>query len=150
MKAVLDTNVWLDWLVFDDPLVRGLREDVGAGRVQLVASTRGRDELADVIVRPAVVLQGAAARARRGLPPLEAPEALAAFDRLVLRQEPSRACELVCSDPDDQCFLDLAVSIDARLLITKDRALLRLARGARARFGLTIVAPARLPRAADL
>jgi predicted nucleic acid-binding protein len=49
---------------------------------------------------------------------------------------------LVCRDPDDQMFVDLAVATGARWLLTRDRALLALARHARP-FGLEVVAPPR-------
>ena len=51
---------------------------------------------------------------------------------------------LDCRDPDDQRFVDLAVAQSARYLLTRDRALLALARGARKRFGLLIIQPERL------
>ena len=47
---------------------------------------------------------------------------------------------LRCTDPDDQCFIDLAVSRRTPWLITRDHALRRLARRARA-FGVAVVTP---------
>jgi predicted nucleic acid-binding protein len=47
---------------------------------------------------------------------------------------------LRCSDPDDQVFIDLAAEAGARWLLTHDRALLRLARRARA-LGVQIAQP---------
>ena len=32
---VLDTNVWLDWLVFDDPAVAPLKSAVAGGRAEI-------------------------------------------------------------------------------------------------------------------
>jgi predicted nucleic acid-binding protein len=46
----------------------------------------------------------------------------------------------MCRDPLDQKFLDLAVSVRAGWLITRDRDLLKLARKTR-RQGLLIVTP---------
>jgi predicted nucleic acid-binding protein len=46
-----------------------------------------------------------------------------------------------CTDPDDQVFIDLALACKARWLLSKDRALLKLARRARA-LGLSIQPPA--------
>src|SRR6185503_16561395 len=34
-RLVLDTHVWLDWLVFDDPGIARLRNAVGTGRAQV-------------------------------------------------------------------------------------------------------------------
>lgn len=141
--AVLDTNVWLDWLAFEDPLVAPLRAAVQQGRVRLLSLARGRDELAGVLARPAVRLQAGAARARRGLPPdLDLAAALARFDAIVRIRPTPPSCGLACRDPDDQCFVDLAVAQRARWLFTKDRALLALARQAHRRFGLSIAGPA--------
>lgn len=135
---VLDTNVWLDWLVFDDPAIGTLRQALRAG-VQPVASAAMRAELADVLARPQFALD-AAAQAR----------CLQRFDRWVVPCEagtPATAPALRCSDPDDQIFIDLARTRRAVALLTRDKALLRLARRAR-EAGLTICRPAdfRAPR----
>jgi predicted nucleic acid-binding protein len=142
--AVLDTNVWLDWLVFADPGVDALRSQVRDGRIRLLSLPRGRDELA----RDAVRAQAVAARRRRGLhddgehDPLRA---IVEFDAIVEIRPAAAFCGLACRDPDDQCFVDLAVAHRARWLLTKDRALLSLARAARRHFDLRIVPPAAFP-----
>ncbi len=144
-KIVLDTNVWLDWLVFDDPRVRALRAAERAGRVRIVACVEARAELAEVLGRPQLIAQGLASRARRGVAQFEATRLLEEFDAAVSLDERAPACGLVCSDPDDQRFVDLAVAHSAQYLLTRDRALLALARGARSRFGLLITQPERVP-----
>ena len=50
------------------------------------------------------------------------------------------AAALRCADRDDQMFLELAARCDANLLVTKDKALLRL-RG-RTKLGFRILKPA--------
>src|SRR5438270_12254695 len=35
VRLVLDTQIWLDWLVFDDPSVRDLRVAVETGRAEI-------------------------------------------------------------------------------------------------------------------
>jgi len=56
---------------------------------------------------------------------------------------------LACTDLSDQKFLDLAHTARADWLVTKDKALLKLARRARA-LGLQIVEPgAAMSRALD-
>ena len=35
MRLVLDTNVWLDWLVFDDPSVATITAAIAAKRAQV-------------------------------------------------------------------------------------------------------------------
>jgi predicted nucleic acid-binding protein len=142
-RAVLDTNAWLDWLVFDDPSVGALRAARETGELDIVGSPRGRAELADVLSRPSTRAHAERASARRGSPaPLPAAALLLArYDALVRAADDPPACGLLCRDTDDQPFLDLAVACGARWLLTKDRALLALARSAQRRFGLAIVCP---------
>ena len=145
MKAVLDTNVWLDLALFEDPAAMTLRAALDEDRMHVLATRRMRDELAAVLARPAVLAQADIARSRRGLDARRPEQALEVFDahaRLVVAEKP---CGLICTDPDDQCFLDLAVGQRARWLLSKDRALLRLARRARTLHGLLIGPTALLP-----
>jgi len=143
MRAVIDTNAWLDWLVFEDPAIHALRDAVLDGRLQPVASERLRAELADVLRRAPLLAQACAARSRRGLPPEPPPldGLLLRFDALCMRAPDAIHCGLACSDPDDQFWLDLAVEQRASWLISKDRALLKLDRQAMKRFGLRISTP---------
>ena len=114
---VIDTNIVLDLLVFDDPRWAALRAALAAGTLQWLATAPMRVELARVLGYPLIV--------RRLAKDARAPEAvLAAFDaqaRLV-EGTPPRA-RFVCKDPDDQVFIDLAVMHRARLL-SKDQAVL--------------------------
>ncbi len=128
---VIDTNVVLDWLLFDDPSVRGLADAVQTCRVDWIATADMRDELAHVLGRGLAAQRGARAEA-----------VLAAFDarvRSVPRPQPL-APGWRCSDPDDQKFVDLARDAGARWLLSRDRAVLKLARRARA-CGWQILAP---------
>lgn len=135
MKAVLDTNAWLDWLVFDDPSARPLGLAAEAGSVTLLACAATRAEWLAVI-----------ARGRFGLDPSTQAAIALRYDRhvtLLADAEPSTLATpaLVCRDPDDQKFLELAVASGADFLVTRDKALLRLARQAQQRHGLAIVGP---------
>lgn len=130
--AVVDTNVWLDWLVFGDAVIAPLRTAVTGGRLELVACTRIRDEVLDVIRRPQIAARCA-----------DLDAAAQEFHRRVRLTDTPPACGLPCSDPDDQVFLDLAVSERAAWLISKDRDLLSLAGKAHRRFSLQIAPPAR-------
>jgi predicted nucleic acid-binding protein len=68
---------------------------------------------------------------------------LACFDRLAQPSpDPPRpqAGPLLCSDPDDQVFIDLALSRKVGWLLTRDRALLKLKRRAAAQ-GVVIAPP---------
>ncbi|MEP6740117.1 MAG: PIN domain-containing protein [Caldimonas sp.] len=127
---VLDTNVVLDWLLFDDPRCAALTEAIGTGRVRWLASTEMRDELEDVLTR------GIAPKRKR-----DPAAVLAQWDRWAVIAEPGdqpSPRELRCSDGDDQKFIDLALQVRAAALISRDRAVLKLARRA-ALHGLTIV-----------
>lgn len=130
--AVVDTNVWLDWLVFGDAVVAPLRAAVAGGHLELVACERIRDEVLDVIHRPQIAGRCADLGA-----------AAAEFHRRVRLAASPPDCGLPCSDPDDQVFLDLAVAEGAAWLISKDRDLLSLATKAHRRFALRIAPPAR-------
>jgi putative PIN family toxin of toxin-antitoxin system len=129
-RAVIDTNVLLDFWVFDDPGARPLRAALEGGRVNALRSGDSVDELTQVIMREKFDL---ATEARFGI--------LREWDRLATPVERVFAAPLACSDPHDQKFLDLAYTARADWLVTKDKALLKLARRAR-RDGLLIVAPA--------
>ena len=128
-RAVIDTNVLLDFWVFDDPIARPLRTALESGRLIALRDGATVDELADVVARIKFDLS-----AHRQM------EILRLWDRLsqpVGRVFPSR---LHCTDPLDQKFLDLAVSARADWLVSKDKAVLKLARKARA-DGLAILRP---------
>lgn len=129
LRIVLDTNVVLDWLVFDDPLARGWSQAIVTGIVEWVVTDSIYAEWQRVLEYDAV---------RRRSP---GPSALEAWHRHARRcHEPPR-CVLRCADPDDQVFIDLAVAEGARWLLTKDRALLALARPA-ARLAVQVGPPA--------
>ena len=130
--AVVDTNVWLDWLVFGDAVVAPLRAAVSGGHLELVACVRIRDEVLDVIRRPQIAVRCA-----------DLDAAADTFHRHVRLADPPPDCGLTCTDPDDQVFLDLAVAERAAWLISKDRDLLSLASKAHRRFALRIAPPAR-------
>lgn len=120
-RAVLDTNVFLDCWVFDDPAARALKAALETGRVRAVRSAATDDELADVLARPQFSLAPAARTVLLNEWALRA--SLHAVDV---------ACPIRCADPDDQKFLDLALAARAHALFTKDKALLATAPGARA------------------
>ena len=127
--VVLDTNVVLDWLVFRDARVVPLVAAIQGGRVQWLACAAMREELAHMLGH----------RTLASWTP-DPDRALAVFDSLSIPRDPPPPTRLKCSDADDQVFVDLAVATGARWLVTHDRALLSLARRARA-FELAVVVP---------
>ena len=52
MRLVLDTNVWLDWLVFRDAEVAPLRAAVEQGRARVFIDAACEAELARVLAYP--------------------------------------------------------------------------------------------------
>ena len=129
-RVVLDTNVWLALWFFREPGVEGLRDALARGALIPVRSAATDFELAEVLARPN--LFNVANDRQAGL--LREWEAHA---ELVVDIAPA-PCR--CRDPDDQKFLDLALSAGARWLITRDRDLLKLRKKVRS-AGLTIAAP---------
>ena len=117
--VVIDTNIALDLLVFEDPAWGLLTVRLAAGELHWLASAAMRTELERVLGYPLIARR----MAQRELQP---PAVLADFDTRVrmLDGTPPRA-PCVCSDPDDQVFIDLAVAHGA-LLLSKDRAVLSM------------------------
>ena len=135
---VLDTNAVLDWLVFADPAAQPLGAAVCNAEVRWIATPEMLAELHDVLGRLLTH------------PPLQrwqaahAPASAEVGRRIQLVDTPaplSPARRLHCTDPDDQCFIDLALARRTPWLVTRDRALLRLARGARL-HGVSVLTPA--------
>ena len=130
---VLDTNVVLDWLVFRNPACQPLVQELTAGRLCWLATPAMRDELGHVLGR------GVGAAWRPDHDTIWAAWAQHATEvpAVATSGEKSRVC---CTDADDQKFIDLALGHPARWLLSRDRAVLKLARRARA-FGLDILTP---------
>ena len=128
-RAVLDTNVLLDLWLFDDPSVRALRAAIEAGSVRPLRSAECDAEFAEVI-----------GRAQFGLDEAARQSLLARWTRCSEPLAAAAPAPLACTDPDDQKFLDAAFSAGADLLLTRDKALLKLARRAEA-AGLRIRRP---------
>ena len=120
--VVLDTNVVLDWMVFDDPRCRALVRQIESARLQWIATQAMREELARVLTRPAL---------QRWKPDIDA--VLACFDRFCqpFAEAPRGGATPRCTDPDDQIFIDLALQAQAQWLFSRDRAVLALASQAR-------------------
>jgi predicted nucleic acid-binding protein len=126
---VLDTNVLLDLWLFDDPSVRPLRAAIEAGSLRALRSGDCDAEFAEVLAREGFGLDDAA---RAGM--------LARWARCSEPVADVAPAPITCTDPDDQKFLDAAFSARADWLLTRDKALLRLARRAVA-AGLHIASP---------
>lgn len=123
LRLVLDTNVWLDWLVFADVGVKPLQNAVACGAALIFVSAPCLTELTRVLGYP---LSGRALDARAQAAALAQCRAIA---RAAEACETPHAIESLprCEDPDDQIFLELARDCRADVLVTKDRDLLALA-----------------------
>lgn len=130
---VMDTNVVLDVFVFSDPAAQSLKRGVQAGKLDWLATPHMRSELARVLGYPQIV-------PRLTFYKLTAADVLAGFDRFARLVDAAPKAPVTCSDPDDQCFIDLAVAHRATLL-SKDKAVISmskrlLAHGVRAQVAI--------------
>jgi uncharacterized protein len=120
LPVVLDTNVVLDVLVFDDPITRPLAEALALGALTLWVDRETLRELELVLTLPIFKLEGPAQRA--------------IFDRyrslvhLDTEVPPAAVPDLPrCRDRDDQKFLILTARVGASWLVSKDKRVLSLA-----------------------
>lgn len=129
MKLVLDTNVVIDWLVFDDEYLASFREHVRSRSVQVITHVPALEELRRVLGYPELKLTP-----ERQAAVLEEYGALVSFfeSSTELPQGFPR-----CRDPDDDPFIRLAWQAGADALVSRDKAVLKLAKRAR-KFGFQI------------
>ena len=124
-RVVLDSNIWVDILIFDDAVARPIRTALEAGRLDAIISPACREELRRVLDYPqfahyAVDAQAALAWVDRVTRSVADPEeaARARGETFVPR----------CKDRDDQKFLALADAANVAYLVSKDKAVLKLKR----------------------
>ena len=120
LRLVLDTQVWLDWLVFDDPSTLPLRALLAADRAEVYIDEACEAELARAL----------GYRLGRRTLDAAAQAACLARCRAVAKRVQGLCAEKgalpECSDPDDQKLLELALAARADCLVSRDRALLVL------------------------
>lgn len=142
LTLVLDTNIVLDWLVFRDPSLDGLRQAVDERRVTVLTHGPAIDELRRVLAYPQCKLtpegQQEILNSYLVWSHMAALPDGFALDNLLLPEGFPR-----CRDRDDQHFLALTYHLKADGLLTKDKQLLRLKKRA-ARFGVSVLGPAGL------
>ena len=141
-RLVLDTNVCLDLFVFHDPRWATLHAALRAGTVEAVTRADCRTEWLLVLHY-----------ARFALTSHQRDDCAAEFDALIAllpgpestglgEQPPPVLAPLPrCSDVDDQKFLEAARDSQAATLLTKDKALLKLAGKCRRAGLFAIVRP---------
>jgi len=129
MPLVLDTNVVLDLLVYDDAAVRPLWSALETGRVTAWADASTLGELKYVLAYPSFALDAQAQAA-----------AFERYQRLVRVAEASPDAPLAplprCRDRADQKFLELAARVRATWLVSKDKRVLSMAGRAGLPFGI--------------
>ena len=116
-RIVIDTNVCLDLFVFKDPRWAALLAALETGAVEAVTRSDCRDEYNIVLHYKHLPLDDDSR-----------PLAAARFDQLIKVVAPAESGVRlpVCTDRDDQKFLEVARDAQASVLITKDKALLKL------------------------
>ena len=136
MRIVLDTNVVLDWLVFRDPGVSHIVAALERGIATAITNDSCEHELARVLAYEALALD---TDTRQSV--------LGTYHQMVTHNTHQASAQLLprCKDPDDQKFLELARDAGAQYLVTKDKALLKLARSRYRLRGFSIVLPRGFP-----
>ncbi|SDV49985.1 putative toxin-antitoxin system toxin component, PIN family [Chitinasiproducens palmae] len=136
-RVILDSNVWLDLVLFDDPPSRPLLTALEGGQLVALIDAACFDELRRVLQYPQFARFGP-----DWAPRLARVEALT--ERFEQNAPSGRALTLPrCTDRDDQKFLSLACDSQAEWLLSRDRAVLKLAGRVRSRFGFAIATPQR-------
>jgi len=131
---VVDTNVVLDWVAFRDPRVQPIVAAIERGALRVATSGACLQELRRALGYAQVKLDSRA-------------QALA-FERYIAHARVFEMCGQPeakdlpqCEDRDDQKFLELAWYARASHLLTRDKALLKLARRVAQSGRFTVLAP---------
>ena len=137
IKLVLDTNVVIDWLVFDDPYMNPLRQAVNDAKIQVLTHPPAIKELERVLAYPQLKLEEtrqaeifARYLSQTVIAPM--PEGFAPKHLMMPGGFPR------CRDRDDEPFLALAYHTRADALASRDNAVFGL-KGRAEKFGLTIL-----------
>ncbi len=129
---VLDTNIVMDMLHFGDPRTMWLRKSIASRQIQCFSDSSCLAELERVAAYPQFRLSEDEQRTL-----------LHTYRDLITlceANDDSPAQTLPrCRDADDQKFLELAARCGAKMLVTRDKELLRLARSRRVPAPFTIV-----------
>ncbi|MGO4811148.1 putative toxin-antitoxin system toxin component, PIN family [Cupriavidus sp. 2MCAB6] len=135
-RVVLDSNIWVDLLVFADPHVEPIRAALHSGAIAAVIRPDCREELRRVLAYPQFAHFG-----------VDIPAAMATVDRLttafaIPEETETLAARLPrCRDTDDQKFIELAHFAQAACLVSKDKAVLKLKSRLRRQSGVDILLP---------
>lgn len=114
---VLDTNIVLDLLVFQDPRSQWIRDGIDQDRFELIYSSEMLLELTDVIARPEFAQNSN-----------DQSTLLSSWTQIAIHKPTPPRCSFRCDDPDDQVFIDLAYHYRPSHLLSKDRKVLQMQR----------------------
>jgi putative PIN family toxin of toxin-antitoxin system len=130
--VVIDTNVCLDLFVFNDPRWAKLLSGLKDSTIKAFTREDCRQEWLAVLHYPHLPINDIS----RG-------QIINAFDELINCVSPAQKNLQLprCSDKDDQKFMEIARDAGVETLITKDKALLKLARKNRQAGYFTITTP---------
>ena len=114
---ILDTNIVLDLLVFQDPRADWIRDGIARRQFELIYSSEMLLELADVIARPQFAQNSN-----------DQSTLLSSWTQMAIHKPTPPRCSFRCDDPDDQAFIDLAYHYRPSQLLSKDRKVLQMQR----------------------
>ncbi len=124
--CILDTNIVLDLLLFEDESAANLKQCIRKGLLQPVGHYDTFYELADVITRTQFKLSES-----------EQKEILQKWLEIHLVYPKPLETEPYCKDHDDDKFFNLARAVQASYLFSKDKKVLK-ARSKAKRFGCVV------------
>lgn len=128
--AVLDTNIVLDLLVFNDPQAAPIKQLFLEKQLRWITDAAQRLELERVLsysqIAPRLSAYGKTAQ-----------DVLLTFEEAAEIVPMALKIRFTCSDADDQHFLDLAAQYQA-LLISKDKAVLKHRKHLAQHFGAIV------------
>jgi uncharacterized protein len=121
LRLVLDTHIWLEWLLWQSPRIEPLRVAHAAGSLCLFRSDDTLDEWRRVLGYPQFAL------------PAKRIDELCAQQCALTGPAPSLASDVAeklpkCRDADDQKFLELSIASAAHYLISRDKKLRKIGR----------------------
>lgn len=115
---ILDTNIVLDLLVFaQETTIRTCADLLATGALHWVSNARQRIELERVLAYPQLAPRVAYWEHTTD-------SVLAEFDARATLLPAAPRCRCICTDADDQHYLDLAAAHSA-ILLSRDRAVLK-------------------------
>ncbi len=128
--VVIDTNVALDLLVFNDPAIEPLRQALDQRQLRWLITQPMLDEARRVLDYPLIAR-------RREASGLSVDAVMACWVSMADRAPEAPKAPYTCKDADDQKFVDLAVQ-HRTWLLSKDAAVLCMAKRL-ARMGVVVV-----------